>query len=191
MGVREILSDRLYFLTESLRIIKLLAMSDDEASESNTQVQQEEDGHSSSDSDSGTLTLTRSQKGQAKKSSSKGKKRKKTGGGSKSRSKSSKSKKDTVEVDSDEDEGDPAWLTYFRGMVWTKLDKEAMQLVGRSPKPILWPGFKKTRAVGDSRNILRFPTQAEQEVAVLNNFFIYNATGTAGKVDVGSAKVIP
>lgn len=190
MGVREILSDRLYFLTESLRIIKLLAMSDDEASESNTQVQ-EGDGHSSSDSDSGALTSTRSQKGQAKKSSSKGKKRKKTGGGSKSRSKSSKSKKDTVEVDSDEDEGDPAWLTYFRGMVWTKLDKEAMQLVGRSPKPILWPGFKKTRAVGDSRNILRFPTQAEQEVAVLNNFFIYNATGTAGKVDVGSAKVIP
>ena len=191
MGVREILSDRLYFLTESPRIIKLLAMSDDEASESNTQVQ-EGDGHSSSDSDSGALTSTRSQnKGQAKKSSSKGKKRKKTRGRSKSRSKSSKSRKDTVEGDSDEEEGDSAWLTYFRGMVWTKLDKEAMQLVGRSPKPILWPGFKKTRAVGDSRNILRFPTQAEQEVAVLNNFFIYNATGTAGKVDVGSAKVIP
>jgi hypothetical protein len=190
LGVREILSDRLYFLTESLRIVKLLAMSDDEAIESNTQVQQEGDGHSSSDSDSGALTSTRSQKGQAKKSSSKGKKRKKTGGGSRSRSKSSKSKKDTVEVDSDEDEGDPAWLTYFRGMVWTKLDKEAMQLVGRSPKPILWPGFKKTKA-HPLASVLRFPTQAEQGVAVLNNFFIYNATGTAGKVDVGSAKVIP
>ena len=75
-------------------------------------------------------------------------------------------------------------------MVWSKLDKDAMQLVGRTDKPILWPAFKKTKGPGDSR-ANKFPTEAEQGVAVLNNFFILNATGEVGEVNAGMAKVTP
>lgn len=187
--------DRLFFCTESLRIIKLslFAMSDDEASDKTGQEEEEED-QDDSDSDAAMSIAAAAAKAAAKKkktAAGKARKRKKSSTSARSRSRNkSRRQKDTAEADSDEEEGDAAWFVCFRGMLWSKLDKDAMQLVGRTDKPILWPAFKKTKGPGDSR-AYKFPTEAEQGVAVLNNFFILNATGEVGEVNVGMAKVTP
>jgi hypothetical protein len=182
------------FLAESLRIIKLLAMSDDEAS-----VHEEEEDQDDSDSDAATSTASaaaraaRKKKAAAAKKTAGGKSRKRKKSSTSARSRShnkSRRQKDTAEANSDQEEGDAAWLVCFKGMVWSKLDKDAMQLVGTTDKPILWPAFKKPKGPGDSR-ANKFPTEAEQGVAVLNNFFILNATGEVGEVNVGMAKVTP
>ena len=166
---------------------------DDEASDKTGQEEEEEEVQEDSDSDVATSSVAAAAKETAKKkkaAAEKTRKRKKSSARSRSRNNKPRRQKDTAEADSDEEDAYAAWFVCFRGMVWTKLDKDAMQLVGRTDKPILWPAFKKTKGPGDS-SANKFPTEAEQGVAVLNNFFILNATGKVGEVNAGMAKVTP